>query len=114
MKTNAPYTRPSYKHKCSGLFRSLKSLTTLFLFSILLFSSKTFGQISSGVAPVSPPTGHFNISGELKVNSSVGDWLPGSGGGGNVLNAAGVPLVPGTTFHLIDAWNSNTHSDPDN
>jgi hypothetical protein len=85
----------------------LFSLKMLFLSSILLFSSKTFGQIGSGVAPVNSPSGGFNIDGTLQVNSAIGDWLSGPGGGGNVLDAAGVPLIPGTTFHLIDPYNAN-------
>jgi len=86
-----------------------KSLVTLFLFGILLFSSKTFGQaINPGTAPVNPPSGGFAIDGSLNANSSIGDWLDGSGAGGFVLDNSGNPLGS-TTFHLIDRYTS-----PDN
>ena len=64
----------------------------------------------TGVAPVLVPAGGFGIEGDLFANSpgaGAGDWLPGPGGsGGSVLDAAGVPLNPNTTFHLIDLFNT--------
>lgn len=61
----------------------------------------------AGVAPVAPPPNGFDIDGDLFANTptpDVGDWLPNpaAGAGGSVLNAAGVPLNPGTTFHFVD------------
>ncbi len=104
MKTNQHNTRPSYFKKWQpGLTHSLKSLTTLFLFSILLFSSKTFAQ----TAPVNPPSGGFAIDGNLKANTTAGDWVAGSGSGGFVLTNLGVPLDPTKTYNLLDRYNSS-------
>ncbi len=65
-----------------------------------------------GRALISPPTGGFDIDGDLLANtpfSGVGDWVPGpSGTGGAVLSLAGVPVNPNTTFHLVDVYNSGT------
>src|SRR5882762_10224205 len=83
-----------------------------------------------GVAPVSPPTGGFAIEGDLLSNTPTscvllptptpspcpfapnqGDWYAGPGGsGGNVLNsdATGTPVDSTHTFHLVDAFSSNT------
>jgi gliding motility-associated-like protein len=73
-----------------------------------LLSNKGFAQ---GTAPVSIPTGGFRIEGNLQANLptvGVGDWVPGpAGGGGNVLTAAGVPINPTTTYHVVDAYNAN-------
>jgi hypothetical protein len=63
-----------------------------------------------GVAPVTVPTGGFSINGEVIAGSAgfaAGDWLAGPGGAG-VLNAAGAPLNPTTTFHFIDPFNSSS------
>jgi hypothetical protein len=46
------------------------------------------------------------MNGLLKVNSSVGDWLPGSGGGGAVLQSDGSPVNATSTFHIIDSVNA--------
>jgi hypothetical protein len=65
-----------------------------------------------GTAPVSPPSGGFGIDGDLQANTptvGIGDWLPGpSGAGGNVLTAAGGAIDPVHTYHLTDAYNTNT------
>src|SRR5258708_35064904 len=66
-----------------------------------------------GVAPVVVPSGGFAIDGNLLANipaTNVGDWLfwtntPGAGAG--VLNGAGAPLNPATTFHIVDPYNGN-------
>jgi len=67
---------------------------------------------SPGTAPVDPPTGGFGIDGNVQANAptaGIGDWVPGpAGSGGNVLTAAGVPIVPGTTFHAIDLYDSGS------
>jgi HYR domain len=64
----------------------------------------------TGVAPVLVPAGGFAIEGDLLANtplSGAGDWLPGPGGtGSSVLDANGAPLNSGTTFHLVDPFNS--------
>src|SRR5215831_20972598 len=45
MKTKLPKNRPAlYNRLRAGLFTSLKSIALLFLFSILIFSSKTSAQ----------------------------------------------------------------------
>ncbi|MCW3089832.1 MAG: hypothetical protein JWP81_901 [Ferruginibacter sp.] len=81
----------------------LFSLLMLLLLSISLFSSKTFGQ----VAPVNPPSGGFNINGELKAGAIFGDWLEGSGGG-FVLNSDGSPINTAKTFFVTDPFNSGS------
>lgn len=70
------------------------------------------GPPPAGVAPVAPPPNGFAIDGDLFANTptpDVGDWLPNpaAGAGGFVLNAAGVPLNPGTTLHFADPYNGN-------
>ena len=74
----------------------------------LVFTTNLSGQIiiGPGAPAVNPPTGGFNINGLLKVNSSTGDWLPGTGSGGAVLNATGGAVNPTTTFHITDAVNT--------
>lgn len=106
MKTKLPLLQ--FKRACNKLQSASKSLTTLLLFSTLLFSSKTFAQIGTGTVPVQIPSGGFAIDGNLKANTSVGDWLQGTGAGGFVLDgtAAGNPLNASTTFHLTDLYNS--------
>jgi hypothetical protein len=65
---------------------------TLLFFFLVLISPASFAQ----VAPVSPPTGGFNIDGTVKVNSAVGDWVQGTTGtGGYVLQSTGAPPVWG-------------------
>ncbi|PKP44879.1 MAG: hypothetical protein CVT95_10315, partial [Bacteroidetes bacterium HGW-Bacteroidetes-12] len=68
-------------------------------------------QIGSGIAPVDPPAEGFNIDGTLKVNSTIGDWLSGTGAGGFVLNADGTPANPGTTFWMKDNYDDGTNQD---
>ena len=58
----------------------------------------------SGIAPVTVPAGGFSIGGEV-VAGPAGDWMAGPSHPG-VLNSAGVPLNPGTTFHFLDPYNS--------
>src|SRR5438445_6749425 len=65
----------------------------------------------AGIAPVVFPAGGFSIDGDLMANtpaSNAGDWLlsTNSGSGGAVLNAAGAPLNPTTTFHFSDPFNT--------
>ena len=65
----------------------------------------------TGSAPIAPPTGGFDIDGDLIANLprlNRGDWTlntnaPGSGLG--VLGASGLPLEPIRTFHFVDAYN---------
>jgi hypothetical protein len=60
---------------------------------------------------VESPVGGFAIDGNLGANTpdaGLGDWLllnTSPGAGGAVLDAAGKPLNPLTTFHFIDAYN---------
>src|SRR6266478_7579457 len=66
-----------------------------------------------GVAPITVPAGGFAIDGDLLANTpgaNVGDWIVSTnlGTGGGVLNQAGVPLNPATTFHFIDPYNSSS------
>src|SRR6266478_2876042 len=66
-----------------------------------------------GVAPVTVPAGGFAIDGDLLANTpgaNVGDWIVSTnlGTGGGVLNQAGVPLNPATTYHIIDPYNSSS------
>ncbi len=67
----------------------------------------------AGVAPILVPAGGFAIDGDLLANTpitNVGDWLPATnfpGTGGSVLDAAGVPLNPITTFHFVDPYGGN-------
>jgi hypothetical protein len=79
------------------------------LLSAFVFSFKI--SLAQYVAPVSPPSGGFHIEGNLQANSptaGVGDWIPGSaGGGGYVLDSAGVPLDTNATFHIVDSWNNS-------
>ena len=66
----------------------------------------------AGVAPLIVPSGGFSIDGDVMANApvaNVGDWLTSTNGtGGGVLNAAGVPLNPTTTFHFIDAYSTTS------
>src|SRR5437773_9940503 len=61
----------------------------------------------TGIAPVTVPAGGFGIDGKLTADGLSGDWLPGSGGSGGVLDVNGVPVNPATTFHLIDRYGSS-------
>src|SRR5437763_13943911 len=109
MKIRLPLLQ--YNRNCNRLQGLLKSFTTFFLCSILIFSSKTFAQITTGTAPVLAPTNGFAIDGDLTATTSVGDWLKGSGGAGTYVldgTTAGNPLDATTTFHLVDSYNSGT------
>ena len=85
-------------------------------FAFFLFSNSLtiYAQVGPGTAAVTAPTGGFRIEGDLEANSPVGgigDWLPGSaGGGGNVLTATGVPVNAATTFHLTDPYNASENN----
>src|SRR5437762_8981009 len=67
--------------------------------------------VGPGIAPVTVPSGGFDIDGDLQANTptvNIGDWVPGSAGtGGNVLTAAGVAINSSITFHLVDLYNSS-------
>ena len=87
------------------------TLFALFIF----FLPKVNGQaITAGTAPVLSPNGGFAIDGNLQANTpeaGVGDWQVGvAGAGGNVLDAAGIPVVSGTTFHVLDAYGSTDNT----
>lgn len=81
-------------------------LVLLTLALVLSITSKGQISVNAGTAPVTVPTGGFSMNGVLKVNSAVGDWLSGSGGGGNVLNNDGTPVSATSTFHIVDSVNS--------
>ena len=61
----------------------------------------------TGIAPVTVPAGGFSIDGKLVSDGLSGDWLPGSGGTGGVLDNNGQPINAATTFHFIDKYNSS-------
>src|SRR5438876_4691802 len=96
-----------------GRVNSSNSWTTVLLRAgLLLWSLSAFATPPpTGVAPVISPAGGFAIDGDLMANipgANVGDWLASTNGtGGGVLNQAGVPLDPTTTFHFVDAYNSS-------
>jgi hypothetical protein len=60
----------------------------------------------TGTAPVLIPAGGFRIEGDLMAAAAGGDWVGGTNVAAGVLNAAGVPLNPATTFHFVDPFNS--------
>lgn len=79
-------------------------LLVLLIFAVTLsFTSKSQISVNPGTAPVTVPTGGFNMNGVLKVSSGVGDWLAGAGGGGYVLNNDGTAVNTASTFHITDA-----------
>ncbi len=78
-------------------------IAMLTLFLTFFFQTSLFAQ----TAPVNPPTGGFNINGQLRVNSAVGDWFPGSGGGGSVFHEDGTAFNSSTSGMKTDAFNSN-------
>jgi hypothetical protein len=90
-------------------------LFSLFVGCCLTARAASHTPPPAGVAPVAPPIGGFGIEGNLLANSpvaNVGDWLrstnaslPGTGGG--VLDEAGMPLNPATTFHFIDPYGND-------
>ncbi len=68
-----------------------------------------------GSAPIAPPSGGFDIDGDLIANTPLlngGDWAPNTNGapgtGLSVLGPTGVPLDPIRTFHFVDAYNDTT------
>jgi hypothetical protein len=83
---------------------------------LLVCTSALVGSVASwatpppgGVAPLTFPAGGFGIDGDLMANSPLsgaGDWLPGPGSGGSVLDSSGNPLIPASTFHFIDPFNT--------
>src|SRR5687767_10438444 len=79
-------------------------LVLLLLALVVSYSASAQIIITTGTAPVSPPSGGFNIDGTLKANGAVGDWLDGTGTGGFVLNANGTATNTTTTFHLTDLF----------
>lgn len=91
------------------------SLATFIPLLILLVSYTGIkAQIGPGTASVNPPTGGFQIEGNLQANTpvlGVGDWVPGpSGSGGNVLTSGGSPIQSTTTFHLTDSYGSSDNT----
>ena len=112
------FTKQDSRVFCASfLFRNIIAIKNYLILSVLsvillFFSAKTFAQPGAGIAAVNPPSGGFHIDGNLQANtptSGIGDWLPGlAGAGGNVLNAAGIPINNGTTYHLIDLYNSGS------
>src|ERR1043165_8358366 len=78
--------------------------------SFLVLNAAIASAVSTGTAPVNPPTGGFAIDGNLQANVAtpgIGDWTPGaSGSGGFVLSSGGLPIDPTTTYHLTDLFNS--------
>ncbi|WP_310595743.1 gliding motility-associated C-terminal domain-containing protein [Flavobacterium sp.] len=83
-------------------------LGRLFVFVFFHCSLVLSAQIGPGIAPVSSPSGGFNINGTLSSNSAIGDWVFGTGSGGFVLANSGTPLNIKTTYHLYDEYNSST------
>src|SRR5437773_1169930 len=89
--------------------------SSYFCFALVLLSPCASHAVPppAGIAPVISPAGGFGIDGDLMANTpaaNVGDWLlsTNSGTGGAVLDAAGVPLNPATTFHFVDPYNSSS------
>src|SRR6266498_3118951 len=62
----------------------------------------------TGTAPVLIPSGGFRIEGDILSDASAGDWVGATNPVGGVLNAAGVPLNPATTFHFVDPFGSTS------
>jgi len=86
------------------------TIPSMCLASLVLFASEG-AAVGPGTAPVDPPAGGFAIEGNLQANvptAGIGDWVPGADeSGGSVLTAGGAEIVPGTTYHLIDRFNSH-------
>src|SRR5262245_44678808 len=92
-----------------------KRLKIVLILMNLLFVAASYGQaVSPGTAPVLNPAGGFAIDANVQANvpaAGVGDWVPGNAGsGGNVLNAAGTPVNPGVTFHVVDEYGANDNT----
>lgn len=62
----------------------------------------------TGIAPVLIPAGGFRIDGDLMADAIAGDWVGTTNPAAGVLNAAGVPLNPATTFHFVDPFNTTS------
>jgi large repetitive protein len=98
--------------------KSMKKLYSLVLkirsrfFYTLILTALAVSAFGQNTAPVTPPNGGFRIEGDLQANTPVvgiGDWVPGPpGSGGSVLNSAGTPLNPATTYNVLDPWNSSS------
>jgi hypothetical protein len=89
---------------------SLKNLAgELVALSLLLSANAVATPPPGGVAPVLTPAGGFIIDGRLAAGASgPGDWLGTTNAGSGVLNSAGVPLNPATTFHFVDPYSSSS------
>src|SRR6478672_1392657 len=97
-----------YKYKMHNSYFSMKR--TLLAALILLSCKVSSAQPGPGVAAINPPTGDFQIEGDLQANTPIsgkGDWVPGpAGAGGSVLTAAGGAINSAITFHLRDVYGS--------
>ena len=62
-----------------------------------------------GAAPVTPPTTHFQIDGDLIASGGVGDWIsvPDSAAGVLYPTALAEAKNTATTYHLRDAYNTS-------
>src|SRR5882724_10434160 len=71
----------------------------------------TWEFTDSSTAPTIVPAGGFAIDGGLQANTptvGIGDWIPGpAGAGGFVLDLAGNPINPLSTWHLTDLYDSS-------
>jgi predicted membrane protein len=71
---------------------------------IMIFSvSSTFAQQTIAI---DNPTGGFNINGSLTAGAVVGDWIPGTGSGGFVLNNNGTAVNNFISGRKIDGYKS--------
>jgi hypothetical protein len=81
-------------------------------FIFIVISSKIYGQDT--VISVNPPVGGFRINGTLKVTTSAGDWVKGTGIGDSVFKADGNLIYPNYLAHptlnaklIRDRYNDN-------
>ncbi|MCI0748127.1 MAG: hypothetical protein L0Y58_22200 [Verrucomicrobia subdivision 3 bacterium] len=94
---------------CSGARRLLVSALLATAVSMSLHAATIGAPPPPGVAPFVAPAGGLGIDGDVCANTvipDIGDWVQGTnaGSGGAVLNAAGVPLNPMTSFRFIDPY----------
>jgi hypothetical protein len=97
----------------TGVLSKILKFLPLLAVLVLYHSSVRAAGPPAGIAPVDVPSGGFAIDGNLAANTpgaNSGDWIlvntfPGLGGA--VLNSAGTPLNPLTTFHFTDPYNGN-------
>ncbi|WP_274476097.1 hypothetical protein [Mangrovimonas aestuarii] len=75
----------SIPQKTKSFVLYASKLKSVMLVMALFFPILTFSQ----VAPVNPPTGQFDIDGDLMTDDSTGDWIYDSGSGGYVLEESG-------------------------